>query len=299
MLPREPFSEKILYDVIAPLLQGEKKVSVKRAVHARAFPSPFHDIILRPERAAKCMTHRIGGGGGRQLFVLGPLRRVSGCSQTSTSRSHKLRLCIGSLVMFTPLRARKRSRRVNAATLFEGRLCSFFFLPLCSYFHYSLTVSLPSSFFFLPSSLCLAHMQGWWMWESGRWLICCTPHLRLAIFGLPGNPFFCACVVERGRWCRDITGSSFLLSLFSLCTMFFFFSFPLFVERGPLISVLYHHKHKCAFHLLHGCIMLFRDFESLGVFFVLWIRQRRTHRHGFIFSHMNNRPQKKQKIYQI
>lgn len=72
--------------------------------------------------------------------------------------------------------------------------------------------------FFLP--LCLAHMQGQWVWESEGWLIFCTPHRCLAIYGLPGNPFFCACVVERSRHCREATWWGPFYFLFSSVLFF-------------------------------------------------------------------------------
>lgn len=82
----------------------------------------------------------------------------------------------------------------------------------------------------LSLPLCLAHMQGWRVWVSERWLICCTPHRRLAIFGLPGNPFFLRlCSGERqpatqGQHNELFSAFSFLLDYFS--------------EHGPLIRVV-------------------------------------------------------------
>lgn len=65
-------------------------------------------------------------------------------------------------------------------------VCRLALHSLCSAF-----ISLFSrclTLFSLP--LCLAHMQGWGVWESVGWLICCTHHHCLTIFGLAGNPFF-------------------------------------------------------------------------------------------------------------
>lgn len=66
--------------------------------------------------------------------------------------------------------------------------------------------------------LCLAHMQGWWVWESDDSSVA---HLTVVwpYLGCPEIHVFWACAEERSRHCRDIMMNSLLLSL-SLCTIF-------------------------------------------------------------------------------
>lgn len=94
---------------------------------------------------------------GQQLFVLRLLRRVSNCSET-------LRLCIRSLVMLTPLEARKD------LAMWTPLLCSkvasaVFFPSLLLFSLFAQSPSLPLFFPFLSLSCTHARLANVGVWE--------------------------------------------------------------------------------------------------------------------------------------
>lgn len=183
--------------------------------------------------------------------------------------------------MFTPLRARK-DLAVRTPLLCSKVASAVFFSPSLLLFSLFAHCLPPFLFFFSPFlSLSCTHAR---LANVGVWEMTHLLHTSSSpghIWAARKSIFLRLCSGEREVMQRHYGELFSTFSFFSLHYVFFF-SFPLFVERGPLISVLQHHKHKCAFHLLHGCIMLFRDFESLGGFFCA-MNQAKTYAQTWVY----------------
>ena len=83
--------------------------------------------------------------------------------------------------------------------------------------------------------LCLSVLWGCGVWESERWLICCTPHRQPGHIWAARKSFFfffslLACEVERNRRCSDNVMSALTFS-FSSCALFHI--------KEPLIPALW------------------------------------------------------------